>query len=117
MFNSNTRRRAGVPRVFAYLGLIAMACLAADGQAWVPQRGKGAVTLAYQRISNTGHRLTGGLVDPGGDSLNMSAYLGVDYAATNRVSFSLGMPYVWGKFLDTTAPPGLPFLAWDKCRC
>ncbi|MEO5926778.1 MAG: hypothetical protein ABIR70_23395 [Bryobacteraceae bacterium] len=88
----------------------------ANGQAWVPQQGQGAVTLAYQRISNTGHRLDTG-VDLTGDSVNMAAYLGIDYATTNRLSFSVGLPYVWGKYLDKEGPPGLPFLSWDKCNC
>lgn len=90
----------------------------ANAQAWVPEQGQGAVTLAFQRISNTGHRLADGELIRGGQSLNMALYLQADYAATNRLSFSAGLPYVFGKYTDAHGPPPpLPYLPWDQCRC
>ena len=98
-----------------WLALLPAICSA---QAWVPQRGQGAVTLSFQRIDNTGHRLSDGFLAPGGFSVNMSGYVEVDYAFTDRASFTVGLPYVFSKYTDTLPPPPpLPFLPRDECRC
>jgi hypothetical protein len=90
----------------------------AAAQAWVPPRGQGAVTASFQRISNTGHRLSDGFLAKGGYSTNLSAYIETDYAVTDRLSFSAGLPYVAGKYTDSNPPPPpIPFLPWDECRC
>ncbi len=90
----------------------------ASAQAWVPQRGQGSVTVSYQRISNTGHRLSNGFLVEGGQSLNIAAYIEVDYAVSDRFSFTTGLPYVFGKYTASgPPPPGIPFLPWDQCRC
>jgi hypothetical protein len=84
----------------------------------VPQGGQGAVTISYQRISNTGHRLSDGFLDKGGRSLNMAVYIEGDYAFTDRFSVTAGLPYVFGKYTDPNPPPPIfPFLPWDQCRC
>ena len=116
---------SGVPRgpgsiwsvMFAVFGVLAsVTCV--DAQAWVPQGGEGAITISYQRISNTGHRLTDGSLMDVGQSLNMAAYLEADYAVTDRLSFTAGLPYVFSKYTDPNPPPPqLPFLPSDQCRC
>ena len=89
-----------------------------NGQAWAPLRGQGAVSVSYQTINNKGHRLTDGTLIPGGQSLNMAAFVEVDYALTNRLFLTLGLPYVFSKFTDQNPPPPpFPYLPWDQCRC
>ena len=100
----------------AFIGLVGAG--QAQAQAWVPQRGQGSVNVSYQRISNTGHRLSDGFLDEGGQSLNMVAYVEGDYAVTDRLSFTAGLPYVFGKYTDPNPPPSpIPFLPWDQCHC
>ena len=78
----------------------------------------GEVTLGFQWIDNTGHRLTGGVEDTmfPGKSKNASVYLAIEYAFTDRLSVELGLPYVWAKFEGPgTTPP--PFYPVDACYC
>jgi len=97
-----------------------MVGVAADvaAQAWVPPAGSGAIAIAFQRIDQTGHRVTDGTLFNNGMSLNMSVYFDIEYAVTNRLVVSGGLPMVFGKFTDPgPPPPGLPFLPIDQCRC
>jgi hypothetical protein len=88
------------------------------GQAWGPPAGEGSVSFSYQRIDNTGHRLTDGFLVPGGQSLNMWLYVEGEYALTNRLSFTAGLPYVFSKYTDPNPPPpALPYLPVDQCHC
>jgi len=92
--------------------------ISANAQAWVAPSGEGSVTLTYQRIDNTGHRRTNGFLVPRGVSLDMSLYLEVEYALTNRLSVNAGLPYVFAKYTDSNPPPSpIPFLPGDQCRC
>ena len=69
----------------------------------------------YQSINNTNHRLTDGSLFDGFDSLSRGVLLNLDYAITDRFSFSLGVPYL-GR--STTGPePSLFGLAVDDCFC
>jgi hypothetical protein len=91
---------------------------AAIAQAWAPRKGEGSINFAYQRIANTGHRLSDGFVAKGGQSTNMGLYLEADYAVTDRLSFTAGIPYVFGKYTDPNSPPPpIPFLPLDECHC
>jgi len=109
-------RFARVPLAIVCAALIMTA--QANAQAWAPQRGQGAVTASFQRISNAGHRLSDGFLAKGGQSLNQSAYIEADYAVTDRLSFTAGLPYVYGKYTDQNPPPPpIPFLPWDQCGC
>ena len=111
-------RRVGI--LLVLLCLLSPRFVATDAwaQAWVPSRGEGSINFAYQRISNTGHRLTDGFLAKGGQSTNMGLYVEVDYALTDRLSFSAGMPYVFGKYTDSNPPPPpIPFLPLDQCHC
>jgi len=103
---------------FAIIRLCFASASYADAQAWVPQRGQGTVTVSYQRISNTGHRLSDGFLVEGGQSLNMAAYIEGDYGVTDRLSFAAGLPYVFGKYTDPNPPPPpIPYLPRDQCHC
>src|SRR6266436_1917166 len=97
----------------AFLTIAVFLAMASDAaaQAWVPAAGVGAVTLSYQRITNSGHRLTDGFLVEGGQSLNMGLYLEAEYAVTTRLSLVAGLPFVFGKYTDTNPPPPpIPYL-------
>lgn len=101
--------------IFA-LAMLCPSCVFA--QAWLPPAGDGAVSFSYQRIDNTGHKLTNGQFVPAGKSLDMSLYVEVEYAPVNRFSFTVGLPWVFTKYTDANPPPPpIPFLPTDQCRC
>lgn len=90
----------------------------AMAQAWVPPRGVGSITALYQRIGYTGHRLTDGSRFEGVQSTSMAFYLEADYALTDRLSVSAGLPFVLSKYDDPNPPPPpIPYLPVDECHC
>ena len=92
---------------------VAPAPLAA--QAFTPPRGIGSLTLAWQLVDNTGHRMTDGYLLKGGQSVTSSALFELEYALTDRLAASLGIPYVFAKY--TSDDPSLSGLPNDECRC
>ncbi|MEO6487563.1 MAG: hypothetical protein ABIO78_06440, partial [Thermoanaerobaculia bacterium] len=102
-----------------YPGLLALAAflsaLPAAAQAWTPPAGAGAVGIVYQTIDNTGHRLTDGSFLPGYESESRAIHLQVDYAVSDRLSFSIGVPYIFSKY--SGAEPSFSGLPVDECRC
>jgi hypothetical protein len=89
----------------------------AVAQAFGVPDGVGAVTIAWQYISNTGHRLSDGYYNPGprGQSVSQSALAEIEYGVTPRLSASLGIPYVWAKYTGSQPAPSL--LPVDTCGC
>lgn len=85
-------------------------------QAWPAPAGTGSVTVSTQVIDNTGHRLSDGSLLPDGKSRNVSGFIDVDYAVTDRVSLSLGIPYVWARYIGPGPTPVI-FRPVDECRC
>lgn len=101
-------------------GLIALltVCVGAregHAQAWVPPAGIGVVTVAYQTISNTNHRLTDGSLLDGYDSISRGVLVNLDYAFTDRFSLSIGVPYIASKY--TGPEPSFFGLQVDNCFC
>jgi hypothetical protein len=75
----------------------------------------GSVTLAWQFVDNTGHRLSDGFLAERGESVTTSALLEAEYAVTDRLSASFGIPYVFAKYTGALPPPsGRPI---DACQC
>jgi hypothetical protein len=116
--------RAWDPKVLTtvHTGFIAFSLFAgtnlAKAQAWVLTGGEGSINFTYQRLGNTGHRLTNGQFFPAATSLDMSLYFEAEYAVTNRLSVIAGVPYVFAKYTDPNPPPApIPFLPVDQCRC
>src|SRR5512140_1833668 len=102
----------------ATAGLCVAAANVAKAQAWAPPSGEGDISFTYQRIENTGHRRTNGFLAPRGRSLDMSLYFEAEYAFTDRLSLTAGLPYVFAKYTDPNPPPPpIPFLPEDGCRC
>lgn len=98
------------------LAVVAL-CVAspAFAQSWVPPAGIGVVSVVYQTIDNTGHRLADGSLLDGYDSVSRGALFTLDYAMTDRFSFSIGVPYLGSKY---TGPESSAFgLAVDDCFC
>ena len=87
----------------------------AFAQAWVPPAGIGVVSVIYQTINNTNHRLTDGSLFDGYDSLSRGVLFNLDYAITDRFSFSIGVPYIGSKY--TGPEPSLFGLDVDDCFC
>jgi hypothetical protein len=87
----------------------------AGAQAFTPPQGVGAVTLGWQYIDNTGHRFTDGYFLARGQSASQSLALDVEYAFTDRLTASVGIPYVFAKYTGALPPnSGLPV---DSCQC
>jgi len=114
-----TRAHPVVIRVSVRGGLLALAVLGAGvpafAQAWTPPAGVGVVSFVYQDINNTSHRLTDGSLLDGYDSLSRGVLLSLDYAFTDRFSFSVGVPYISSKY--TGPEPSFFGLAVDDCFC
>lgn len=89
---------------------------AAWAQAWVPPAGAGSVTFLTQAIRNTGHILDDGSPDPTGRSDNVAVYVEGEYALTDRLSFTAGLPYVFARFIGPP-PPQAELLPVDSCHC
>ena len=87
----------------------------AFAQAWVPPAGIGIVSVVYQDIDNTNHRLHDGSRLDGYDSLSRGVLVGLDYAVTDRFSFSVAFPYIAAKY--TGPEPSLFGLPIDECLC
>ena len=99
----------------ALLGVAAAFPSRAGAQAFTAPDGIGAVTLAWQYIDNTGHRYTDGYFNARGQSASSSLALDVEYAITDRLSASVGIPYVFAKYTGGLPPnSGLPV---DMCQC
>ncbi len=101
--------------VFALSAAAAMSPSRAGAQAFTAPQGLGSVTLAWQYVENTGHLLSDGLFVERGQSVSMSALIEVDYAVTDRLSVTGGIPYVSAKY--TGALPPVSGLAIDSCKC
>src|SRR5688572_33190357 len=91
-------RTAALVRALLALAALTIGHAAALAQAWVPPAGIGLVTVMYQTINNTNHRLTDGSLFDGYDSLSRGVLFNLDYAITDRFSFSIGVPYLGSKY-------------------
>lgn len=95
--------------------LVCAAAQPAFAQAWVPPARIGVVSFVYQTIDNTTHLLTDGSRLDGYDSASRGLLLNLDYAFTDRLSFSFGVPYLGAKYQGPE--PSFFGLPIDECRC
>jgi hypothetical protein len=102
-------------RALLVVGVLAFASPPVYAQAWVPPAGIGVVSVVYQAISNTNHRLTDGSLLDGYDSLSRGVLLNLEYAFTDRFSLSVGVPYLGSKY--TGPEPSFFGLPVDDCFC
>ena len=87
----------------------------ASAQAFTPPGGVGSVTVAWQFVDNTGHRLTDGFFAARGQSVTTSALVEVEYGVNDRLAVSVGVPFVGAKY--TGAQPARSGRAVDLCGC
>jgi hypothetical protein len=105
-------------RVIAFAVLVLAAAgstSSAHAQAWVPPARVGVVSVIYQDIDNTSHRLDDGTKLDGFDSVSRGVLLNLDYAVTDRFSFSVGLPYIAAKYRGPE--PSFFGLPVDDCHC
>jgi hypothetical protein len=102
-------------RLLAAVAIAASMPTPAVAQAFTVPRHVGAVAFAWQYIDNTGHRLSDGYLNKKGESVSTSAFVEVEYGFTERLSASVGIPYVWAKY--TGAQPAPSLLPVDLCGC
>ncbi len=99
----------------AIVGALASTSLPVAGQAFTPPQGVGSITLAWQYVDNTGHRLSDGYLREAGQSVTTSVAFELEYGFTDRLSVTLAIPYVFAKYTGSQPPPsGLPV---DVCAC
>jgi hypothetical protein len=107
-----------VARFVVGLVLAVAAVPQASAQAWGSPAGQGWVTVAFQRIDNTGHVLRDGSTAPYGKSRNASVYVEAAYAVTDRLSLSAAVPFVFAKYLGPSFDPEPPMVQpVDACYC
>jgi hypothetical protein len=87
----------------------------AAAQAFTAPGGMGSVTLAWQWVDNTGHRLTDGYYRERGQSVTTSALAELEYGITDRLAVTAGVPFVGAKY--TGALPAPSGRSVDACQC
>ena len=118
MTRAHGRLRSTLAHTFSVVVAFVAPATNAAAQAWVPPRGVGSVSFTYQRISNTGHRRTNGFLAERGQTIDMGLYVEGEYAFTDRLSVSAGLPYVFAKYTATVPPaPPIPYPPVDQCHC
>lgn len=84
-------------------------------QAFTAPEGVGSLTIATQVIENTGHRFSDGFLLAAGQSRSMSLLAELDYAVTDRLATTVGIPFVFAKYTGALPPPSR--LPVDACQC
>lgn len=98
------------------LAAAALAPAGASAQAFTPPKGLFALTLSYQFVENTGHRLDDGTVIYKGQSVDTGFLVEGEYAPSDRLALSLGIPYLFARYTDDEPTPFV-YLPVDSCRC
>ena len=103
-------------RALVILPILLLAARPVRAQAWVAPAGMGSISVAGQRIANTGHFIDDGGRLEVGLSTDASLYFEGEYAVTDRLSVSAGLPYVLARYTSPEPTP-INFLPVDSCRC
>lgn len=101
----------------ALAAVVAVVSRRLEAQAFTLPRGVGAFSIAWQYVDNTGHRMTDGYVLDEGQSVSTAVLAELDYGVTDRLSLTLGIPYVSAKYTGRPPPPAIPYLPVDSCHC
>ena len=103
-------------RPLAVAGLFALAPVPAFAQFTLPQ-GVGAVTFAFQYYDDTGRRFTDATRASVGQTETITLLLEADYGITDRLSATLGLPYIFARYRGEAPPPPIPYVPSDECHC
>lgn len=87
----------------------------AGAQARTYPAGVGSVTLGYQQIRNTGHRLSDGSLLVSGESRSRAVMAEVAYGISDRLTVSAALPFVASQYTSRDETP-FRFLANDADR-
>jgi len=100
------RKPAFVRSVSAAAGLLAVLGFGtpAHAQAWVPDRGEGAVSIIFQSTYGRDHYFTTTKVDFG-EIRSDALVLDVSYGVTRRLAVDLSLPYIASKYTGTKPHP------------
>lgn len=98
-------------------GAVSLAAVPAPlaAQAFTAPKGTGSLTLAWQYVDNTGHRMSDGFLSARGESVTTSVLVEAEYAFTDRLSAGVGIPYVFARY--TGDLPSFSRLPHDECKC
>ncbi|MGA7992136.1 MAG: hypothetical protein WCC53_11925 [Thermoanaerobaculia bacterium] len=107
-----------LPGWLALAGLVAFIPAPAFAQAYTLPQGVGGVTLLTQYYDDTGRRFTDGTRLSTGQTDTVTVLLEADYGVTDRLSATLGIPYIFAKYRGGAFPPFLsPETSTDSCHC
>ena len=98
-----------------FLCALFLAPRTASTQAWVAPAKVGAVNVIFQHSDHTSHLLYDGSRLDGYDSESRGVLLELDYAFTDRFSFTVGLPYIGARYLGPE--PSFFGLEIDDCMC
>jgi len=98
-------------KTVAILSLILGTPVLVCGQAWLPARGEGSVSLSYLGMGTSDHLISSGAAFDRGPTRLNTVTAGVQYGITDRLAVSADVPYVASKF---TLTPGLLPNAHDE---
>lgn len=91
----------------------------AAAQAFTLPQGVGSFTMALQYYDDTGRRFSDGTRMSVGPTETVTVFLEAEYGVTDRLSATLGLPFVFARWQGGPPPPFLPYnyAANDECRC
>lgn len=93
------------PRVAATcLALLLGSVDTATAQAWLPARGEGSVSAAYQNYSYDGHFDPQGNPDEFGATRAHTVFAEIDYGLGHRFAVGASLPFVTSKFVGVPPP-------------
>jgi len=80
---------------------------AAWSQAWTPPKGEGDISFTYFNLYTADHLTGDGHAFPAGKIRLTGVTQSIDYGINDRLAFSFGLPYGFGKYVGTK-PHALP---------
>jgi hypothetical protein len=106
-------------RSLTIAGALASVPAPVAAQAFTLPQGVGGVTLALQYYDDTGRRFSDGTRQSVGRTETVTVLLEADYGVTDRLSATLGLPYIFARYRGDPPPPFLPYnyASADECHC
>lgn len=104
-------------RWLAVSGAMALVPSYARAQAFTLPRGVGALNVAFQYYDDTGRRFTDATRRSVGPTETVTVFLEVDYGVSDRLATTLGLPYIFARWLGGPPPPPVPYAPSDECHC
>jgi hypothetical protein len=115
--DKNSVSKRGFFQPFALGATMLFAAGPADAQAFTLPKGVGSATLAFQYYDDTGRRFTDASRLSVGQTETVTVLLEADYGVTDRLSATLGLPYIFARYKGDQPPPPIPYVAADMCHC